>query len=407
VSVIARRSIEAGRRDLGYGAKDKGNFFTREEADKIEKALPTKKNVHGVPGRQCIYGWARRVDHPLLSNSTCSISTGTFHCCVRAFTDRVRIATMFHGDSGGGGGVGRTCMSLPLGKYIRRALRGSGGRGKPRLKDKERSMSSLSVELITSSSSSASASWSMSAAASSSSSSSVVRVVLWSGLVEVYTGVILACTVIRRHPPGLCLAHTDVFRNPHRATLRPLEPLFPGQKFFLLPETTVRKLQRDIPLDAPFRGKHIRGAANIEEDEEEGASTEMSPSRSRSWSDEDRRPAPERRCCAKDYYVNRERWAELQFKSMVDRGLAAEQSSSRRSASDRTNKRKMRRTKPPRRDLLSSGGMPLPMTSRAWEPSLAPVQEEAVPSSPEPQTIATSPALGHDHIVRSRVIVVS
>jgi hypothetical protein len=76
--------------------------------------------------------------------------------------------------------------------------------------------------------------------------------------------------------------------NPHRATLRPLEPLFPGQKFFLLPETTtLRPLDGDIPLDAPFRGKHIRGAADIEE---EGTSTEMSPSRSRSWSDEDRRP---------------------------------------------------------------------------------------------------------------------
>jgi hypothetical protein len=308
---------------------------------------------------------------------------------------------MFHGGSGDGG-VGRTCMSLPLGKYIRRSLRSGGGRGKPRLKDKERSMSSLSVELITSSSSSASASWSTSAAASSSSSASVVRVVLWSGLVEVYTGVILACTVIRRHPPGLCLAHTDVFRNPHRATLRPLEPLFPGQKFFLLPETTVRKLQRDIPLDVPFRGKHIRGSADIEE---EGTSSETSPSRSRSCSEEDRKPAPalERRCCAKDYYVNRERWAESQFKSMVECGLAAGQSSSRRSASDRTIKKKMRRTKPPRRDLLSSGGMPLPMTSRAWEPSLAPVQEEALPSSPEPHTATTSPALDQD---RSQVVVV-
>jgi hypothetical protein len=222
--------------------------------------------------------------------------------------------------------------------------------------------------------------------------------------VEVYTGVILACTVIRRHPPGLCLAHTDVFRNPHRATLRPLEPLFPGQKFFLLPETTVRKLQRDIPLDVRFRGKHIRGAADIEE---EGTSAETSPSRSRSWSEEDRKPATalERRCCANDYYVNRERWAESQFKSMVECGLAAEQSS-RRSASDRTNKKKMRRMKPPRRDLLGSGGMPLPMTSRAWEPSLASVQEEAVPSSPEPQTATTSssPALDQD---RSQVVVVS
>jgi hypothetical protein len=77
VSVIARRSIEAGRRDLDDGAKDKKNFLSREEADKTEKALPTKKNVHGVPGRQCIYGQARRVEQPLLSNSTWSIQRYT------------------------------------------------------------------------------------------------------------------------------------------------------------------------------------------------------------------------------------------------------------------------------------------------------------------------------------------
>jgi hypothetical protein len=292
---------------------------------------------------------------------------------------------MFHG---GGGGVGRTCMSLPLGKYLRRALRGSGGRGKPRLKDKEymrqRSLSSLSsVELnlnlisSASSSSTAPASW-------SAGSPSVVRVVLWSGLVEVYTGVVLACTVIRRHPPGLCLAHTDVFRNPHRATLRPLEPLFPGQKFFLLPETTVRKLQRDIPLDVPFPDKHIRGATE-QEGEAEETTTDMLAAAG---------AAPER-CCANDFYVNRERWAESQFKSMVEHGLAADQSSSssRWSAADKRNIRRMMKTKSPRRDLLGSGAMPLPLTSRAWEPSLPAVQEEAAPSSPELHTATTSPAL--------------
>uniref|UniRef100_A0ACD5X9Y9 Uncharacterized protein n=1 Tax=Avena sativa TaxID=4498 RepID=A0ACD5X9Y9_AVESA len=317
---------------------------------------------------------------------------------------------MFHG----GGGVGRTCMSLPLGKYLRRALRGSGGRGKPRLRDREHTTTtqgfSSSVELIASASSAASASWSMSAAASASSSSSpVVRVVLWSGLVEVYTGVVLACTVIRRHPPGLCLAHTDVFRNPHRATLRPLEPLFPGQKFFLLPETTVRKLQRNIPLDVrPVPFPQAVGDDGEEGEEEETSSTELS----RSSSEEDRKPtaagaAPER-CCAKDYYVNRERWAECQFKSIVERGLAAaeQSSSSRRSiAADKRTRKRTRKTKSPGRGdlLLGSGAMPLPSTSRAWQPTLPPVQEEAAPSSPEPQSAATSPAPCQD---RSRVVVV-
>ena len=36
---------------------------------------------------------------------------------------------------------------------------------------------------------------------------SVVRVVLWSGVVDVYAGVLLARTVVGNHPSGLCLEH--------------------------------------------------------------------------------------------------------------------------------------------------------------------------------------------------------
>lgn len=230
--------------------------------------------------------------------------------------------------------------------------------------------------------------------------------VLWSGMVEVYAGVVLACTVIRRHPPGLCLAHTDVFRNPHRATLRPLEPLFPGQKFFLLSGTTVRKLQRDIPLDvrSPAAVPLPQAVGDDGEEDEEETSTEVSPSRSRAWSEEERKPAgaaPEG-CSANDFYKNRERWAESQFKMMVERGLAAadenpssSSSSSRRSTVNRTDKKRRRKMRQ-RRDLLGGGAGPPASVSRAWEPSLPPVLEEAAPSSPEPQS-TSSEARTTDH----------
>ncbi|KAI4986606.1 hypothetical protein ZWY2020_019236 [Hordeum vulgare] len=47
----------------------------------------------------------------------------------------------------------------------------------------------------------------LSASSSTWPADSVVRVVLWSSIVEVYAGVVLACAVVGNHPPGLCLAH--------------------------------------------------------------------------------------------------------------------------------------------------------------------------------------------------------
>jgi hypothetical protein len=127
--------------------------------------------------------------------------------------------------------------TVPLGKSVRRALRTAIGMPKKKKKPQPQPPgSSVSMSMELSSSSSVAAR-----------KEAVVRVVVRGGVVEVYPGVVLACTVIRNHPPGLCLAHPDVFRNPHGAVVRPLEPLFPGQKFLLLPESTVVRLKQKIP----------------------------------------------------------------------------------------------------------------------------------------------------------------
>ncbi|KQK12154.1 uncharacterized protein LOC100833833 [Brachypodium distachyon] len=303
---------------------------------------------------------------------------------------------MSHGGGGGDGGSSSSsssCMSLSLGKFIRRALR--GGKQK-RLKQDDKAAAAAagrrrraadgyycasSIELLATSSSSSS--WTPAGPAASSSSSSapaVVRVVLWSGVVEVYTGVVLARAVIQNHPPGLCLAHPDVFRNPHGAMVRPLEPLFPGQKFFLLPESTIRKLQRAIPESS------VGAFDDDDEDEDEEYET-SSAEIEISESEEETGAVPG--CCARDYFVDRERWAEWQFKRMVARGIAVEQEG--RSAGE-IDKKKKRRRKKQRKELPRLAPAPPPCRMRAvrsWEPSLPSVVEEA---SPSPDLRADRPA---------------
>ncbi|XP_073098549.1 uncharacterized protein [Elaeis guineensis] len=75
---------------------------------------------------------------------------------------------------------------------------------------------------------------------------SVVRIVLASGNVELYSSAVPAYLVMEKHP-GLCLARPEVFKKPHESLVGPKERLLPGQKFYLIPRSTVTKLRRKIP----------------------------------------------------------------------------------------------------------------------------------------------------------------
>lgn len=253
--------------------------------------------------------------------------------------------------------------TVPLGKSVRRALRTAIGMPKKKKKPPGSSVS-VSMEL--------------------SSSSSVVRVVLRGGVVEVYPGVVLACTVIRNHPPGLCLAHPDVFRNPHGAVVRPLEPLFPGQKFLLLPESTVVRLKQKIP-------ESSIGAFADDDDEEEEEEETLSEGHSAVSSEEEAAAAgdaatPMPACSARDYFEANDRWSECRFRNLVEQGLAVapskddDEPAERKQEKTRTKKKRKGR---PRRDDRISLLPQLPMglrgfaaARRAWEPSLPSVEEE-------------------------------
>jgi len=180
--------------------------------------------------------------------------------------------------------------TVPLGKSVRRALRTAIGMPKKKKKPQPPPPgSSISMSMELSSSSSVAAR-----------KEAVARVVLRGGVVEVYPGVVLACTVIRNHPPGLCLAHPDVFRNPHGAVVRPLEPLFPGQKFLLLPESTVVRLKKKIP-EISIGAFADEDEDDEEEEDNEGDGAVVSSSEEEAAAEGDgATPMPV--CSARDYF---------------------------------------------------------------------------------------------------------
>uniref|UniRef100_A0A0D9W1B2 Uncharacterized protein n=1 Tax=Leersia perrieri TaxID=77586 RepID=A0A0D9W1B2_9ORYZ len=294
-----------------------------------------------------------------------------------------------------GGGGQPSCSSVSIGKAIRRAIR-KRINGKPPARRKRPAEAAAAV----SDGGGGEVRVSKELARSSSSLRSpepAVRVVLPSGVVEAYSGVVLACTVIRNHPPGLCLAYPDVFRNPHAARVRPLEPLFPGQKFYLIPDHTMIRLQREIPESSV--GAVDDGDTEKEEEEEEDdvtSSTEMTTTTEEedeedcSGGDDGECGEGRSWCCARKYFEEKERWEECQFKQMVARGLAVENAAA---ATKKKKKGKGRRKK------RSTGGEGVAATGcrtvrfapaaaavatarRMWEPSLPSVEEESSETLP-------------------------
>ncbi|PWZ20703.1 hypothetical protein Zm00014a_034414 [Zea mays] len=269
-----------------------------------------------------------------------------------------------------------SCVTVPLGKSVRRALRAAIGMPKKKKKNPPPPPLGVSMELSSSSSVAAR-------------KEAVVRVVMRGGVVEVYPSVVLACTVIRNHPPGLCLAHPDVFRNPHGAVVRPLEPLFPGQKFLLLPESTVVRLKQKIPESSigAFADDDVE-EDDDEEEEGDGAAV-VSSSEGEAAAEGDGTTSTTTSmpsCSAREYFVSRDRWSECRSRELVpvEQGLAVDddEPAERKQEKTRTKKgNKKKRRKGRRRRDRSSPVPQLPMelirgVGRTWEPSLPSVEEE-------------------------------
>lgn len=69
-----------------------------------------------------------------------------------------------------------------------------------------------------------------------------VKIVHPGGHAELHGNPVLAAEIIRRNP-RCCVAHPNVFQQPW-AIVPPHTTLMPGQKFYVVPISTIRKLQR-------------------------------------------------------------------------------------------------------------------------------------------------------------------
>lgn len=79
-----------------------------------------------------------------------------------------------------------------------------------------------------------------------------VRIVHAGGREERYQRPVAASRLIDKYP-GMCVARPQVFKQPHESVLSADEKLLPGNKYYIIPCTTVQKLKR----------KHsLKGSAN-------------------------------------------------------------------------------------------------------------------------------------------------
>ncbi|GJT47501.1 beta-arabinofuranosyltransferase RAY1 isoform X1 [Tanacetum coccineum] len=70
-----------------------------------------------------------------------------------------------------------------------------------------------------------------------------VRVVHAGGKEDLYRNPIVVSQLMKRYP-GMCFAWPEVFKNPYESVLSATDILFPGQKYLLLPVTTLKKLKK-------------------------------------------------------------------------------------------------------------------------------------------------------------------
>ncbi|KAG9448532.1 hypothetical protein H6P81_008497 [Aristolochia fimbriata] len=73
----------------------------------------------------------------------------------------------------------------------------------------------------------------------------VIKIVHVGGVVEELYMAVPAARVMEKYP-SFVLARPNIFRRPWESVVRPEEILLPGQKFYVIPRRTVRKLRRRI-----------------------------------------------------------------------------------------------------------------------------------------------------------------
>ncbi|PWA37692.1 hypothetical protein CTI12_AA589270 [Artemisia annua] len=114
-----------------------------------------------------------------------------------------------------------------------------------------------------------------------------VRIVHAGGKEDLYRNPIVVSQLIKRYP-GMCFAWPEVFKNPYEAVLSATDMLLPGQKYLLLPVTTLKKLKK----------RH---------------SARKNKSTGKQVTDE----SDDSVCSANDYYVSKEKWSRSLVKKHI------------------------------------------------------------------------------------------
>lgn len=114
-----------------------------------------------------------------------------------------------------------------------------------------------------------------------------VRVVHAGGKEDIYQNPIIVSQIMNKYP-GMCFTWPEVFKNPHEAVLSTTDLLLPGQKYYLIPITTLKKLKK----------KHLAKMKN--------------PTGKKGPDESD-----ESLCSAKDYYVSKEKWSGFLVKKHI------------------------------------------------------------------------------------------
>ena len=101
----------------------------------------------------------------------------------------------------------------------------------------------------------------------------LVKIVHPGGHYELHDRPVLAAEIMRRNP-RCCAAHPHVFQEPW-AIVSPEAKLMPGQKYHVVPISTIRKLQRPTLKYSPSSVQQIRSiqSSKVEEENNGTAST--------------------------------------------------------------------------------------------------------------------------------------
>ncbi|KAJ0544895.1 hypothetical protein HanIR_Chr08g0343591 [Helianthus annuus] len=103
-----------------------------------------------------------------------------------------------------------------------------------------------------------------------------VRVVHAGGKEDLYQNPVTVSQLVKNYPE-MCFAWPEVFKNPNESVLSATDILLPGQKYYLVPLTTLKKLKRK---HAAKKKKSLEETGRVESDDS---------------------------VCSKDYYVSKEK----------------------------------------------------------------------------------------------------